>query len=169
MRPSTALLIAALLLLLGAAGCGGGDSDDSSNSDEPFPTSASTSNTKKTYINQADAACFEFNRRVRSLPQPKDPKEVAKLYRKIAAEAQKFYDSFKGIPKPPGNQPLLTQYEKNLAQSIAITKKAAEAIQDNKTKVVGRYFAAARRLQRQDRSIAKRYGFKVCGGQTASG
>jgi hypothetical protein len=168
------MVIAALAALV-AGGCGGSDNDKSSDSsnagnpDAPFPTSATPPATKKQYIAQADAACAAFRQRLQGLPQPKTAKDVGGLYDKIAKEAQKFYDSFQAIPKPKGDEQLLLRYQKNLTQSIAITKQAAAAIKKNDTKGVAKLFQQTKRLQRQDRAIAKRFGFQVCGGTAAGG
>jgi hypothetical protein len=73
------------------------------------------------------------------------------------------------IPKPKQGQQLLARYQKNLTQSIDITRKAAAAIKDNDTKAVAKLFARTKKLQRQDQAIAKRFGFQVCGGNAAGG
>jgi hypothetical protein len=180
------LLIAVLAIAVGT-GCGGSDNGGSSDSTAtnpssstdssstnpststaPFPTSATAPASKKEYIAQADAACAEFRQRVQALPQPKTAKDVGKLYDQIGEEAQKFYDSFQAIPKPKEGQALLARYQKNLTESIKITEQAAAAIKKNDTKNIGKLFATTKRLQAQDRKIAKKFGFKVCGGNTTS-
>ena len=184
------LLIAVLAIAVGT-GCGGSDNSGSadststnpssstatdstststnpSTSTQPFPTSSTAPASKKEYIAQADAACAEFRQRVQALPQPKTAKDVGKLYDQIGQEAQKFYDSFQAIPKPKEGQALLVQYQKNLTESINITKQAAAAIKKDDTKGVGKLFATTKRLQAQDRKIAKKFGFKVCGGNTTT-
>jgi hypothetical protein len=169
------LVLIASLAALVAGGCGGSDDDKSSdannaaNPDAPFPTSASAPATKKEYIAQADAACATFRQRLQALPQPKSTKDVGPLYEKIAKEAQEFYDSFKAIPKPKEGAQLLARYQKNLTESIDITKKAAAAIKASDTKGVGKLFKRTKQLQLQDRAIAKKFGFQVCGGTAAGG
>jgi hypothetical protein len=169
------LLVTAALAALVAGGCGGSGNDKSSDSsnaanpDAPFPTSATPPATKKEYIAQADAACAAFRQRLQALPQPKSAKDVGSLYDKIAKEAQEFYDSFTGIPKPKEGAQLLARYEKNLTQSIDITKKAAAAIKAGDTKGVEKLFKRTKQLQLQDRAIAKKFGFQVCGGTAAGG
>jgi hypothetical protein len=163
------LLVIPALAIAVAAGCGG--SDDKGSSSVPTAANYSQSTTpvtsKKQYIAQADAACAQLNARIKSLPSAKDKKDVPRLYRQIAAEAQSFYDAFKAIPKRPQDEKILTKYQQNLAKSLSITKAVPAAFEASDKKKVAKYYAEARKLQREDRSIAKRYGFKVCGGSTA--
>jgi hypothetical protein len=158
------LLIPALAVAV-ATGCGG--SDDKGSSSVPtaagYPSAAKQVTSKKQYIAQADAACAELNARIKSLPNPKSKKDVVPVYRQIAAEAQAFYDAFKAIPKRPQDEQILTKYQQNLARSLSVTKQVPAAFEANDKQKLSRLYAEARTLQREDRTIAKRYGFKVCG------
>ena len=116
------------------------------------------------YIATADVACSDFNGEVRKLPEPKDATEIGPLYRKIAGKADTFYDKFSAIPKPRRNQQILDRYQHNLAQSIALTKQAASVIEKREPKALPRVLKSVRRVQRENRRIAKRFGFQVCGG-----
>lgn len=150
-----------------ATGCGGSDDNGSSPATAKYAVSTTPPSTKKQYIAQADAACAELNARIKSLPSAKTEKDVPKLYREIAAEAQSFYDAFKSIPKRPQDEQILNKYQQNLAQSLSITKQVPPAFEAKDKKKVAKLYADAKRLQRQDSNIARRYGFKVCGGGSA--
>jgi len=156
------------IVALAASGCGGSDDNSSAPATIAYPQPSSAPATKKQYINQADTACAAFRQRLNGLPQPKTTKDVPELYKKIAVEAQRFYDAFHAIPKPAKERALLAAYEKNLRRSIAITNDAAAGLEARKTKQVEKLFTETKRLQAQDRRIASKYGFNVCGG-TASG
>src|SRR5205807_5470962 len=133
-----------------------GGSSNSANS--PIPTTAGAS-TKQQYIAQADAACAALNRIVKGIPTGSGTAGAARAYRQIAAEAQQFYNTFKGIPKPPRDVATLNRYQKNLANSIDITKRVADAVQGKDRKQVTALYAAAKKVQQENTSIAKRYGF----------
>ena len=163
-------LIAALALVAGI-GCGGSDDGGSTTSNAPVaaPGPNAPTITKQQYIATADVACSDFNGEVRKLPEPKDATEIGPLYRKIAGEADIFYDKFSAIPKPRRNQQILDRYQRNLAQSIALTKQAAAVIEKKEPKALPRVLKSVRRVQRENRRIAKRFGFQVCGGVVRSG
>ncbi len=160
------IALIAVLAVVAGIGCGGSDDGGSTTSNAPVaaPGADAGTITKKQYIATADVACSDFNGEVRKLPEPKDATDIGPLYRDIAGKADTFYDRFSAIPKPRGNQEILDRYQRNLAQSIALTKQAASVIEKKEPKALPRVLNSARRVQRENRRIAKRFGFQVCGG-----
>jgi hypothetical protein len=160
--------LALIAVLAVVAGIGCGDSDDggttTSNAPVAAPNADAPPTTKKQYIATADAACSEFNGEIRKLPEPKDPNDIGPLYRKIAGKADTFYDKFSAIPKPRSDQRILDRYQRNLAESIALTKQAATVIEKKQAKALPRVVKRVQRVQRKNRRIATRFGFQVCGG-----
>jgi hypothetical protein len=160
--------LALIAVLAVVAGIGCGDSDDggttTSNAPVAAPNADAPRTTKKQYIATADAACSEFNGEIRKLPEPKDPNDIGPLYRKIAGKADTFYDNFSAIPKPQRNKRILDRYQRNLAESIALTKQAATVLEKKQAKALPRVVKRVRRVQRENRRIADRFGFQVCGG-----
>lgn len=163
------LLLIGVLAAVAFAGCGGDDSGDESNGDSNVPIAApgvgdAPPGSKKGYIAQADITCSELNAKIQKLPQPKSPKDLGPLYRKIATEAEDFYAKFQAIPKPEKGRKLLDTYQENLQQNIALTKQVATIVDKNQAKALPRLVKRVQRIQRRNRAIAKRYGFQICGG-----
>jgi hypothetical protein len=163
------LLIGVLAVIAVAAGCGGDSGDSSSNNDPNVPVAApgvgdAPPGSKKGYIAQADITCSELNAKIQKLPQPKTPKDLGPLYRKIAGWAEDFYAKFAAIPKPAEGRALLDTYQQNLKNNIALTKQVAGIVEKNQAKALPGLVKRVQRIQRRNLRIAKRYGFKICGG-----
>jgi hypothetical protein len=162
------LLICVLAAVAVATACGG-DSGDSNSNDPNVPVAApgvgdAPPGSKKGYIAQADITCSELNAKIQKLPQPKSPKDLGPLYRKIAADAEDFYAKFQAIPKPQKGRALLDTYQANLKKNIELTKAVAGIVEKNQAKALPRLVKRVQKIQRRNRAIAKRYGFQICGG-----
>jgi hypothetical protein len=161
------LTIAVLVALLAASGCGGGSDDESGGSDLPVAAPGvgdAPPGSKKAYIAQADVTCSELNAKLQKLGQPKSPKDIGELYRKIAAEAEEFYDKFQAIPKPERGRQVLETYQVNLRKNIALTEQVATVVENNETRKLAPLIKRVQRVQERNHRIAERYGFQICGG-----
>jgi hypothetical protein len=143
-----------------AAGCGGsGDTG----SDQPTAPAGGPV-TKEQFIAQADAACKRFDERLRALARAGSFDDIVRSYRESAKEARAFYDDFRAIPKPPADEQLLARYQRVLSDSIRVTEQGSAAIAGTDRKRFRDLTTEAGRLSRENTRIARRYGFKVCGG-----
>jgi hypothetical protein len=154
-------------MMLVGVGCGGSNDEPADDSNLPVaaPEVANApAGSKKAYIAQADVTCSELNAKIQKLPQPKEAKDLGPLYREIATEAEKFYDKFHAIPKPPRDEQVLARYERNLRASIALTERVADAVEEDQTKALAPLVKRVQKVQNRNRRIAERYGFQICGG-----
>jgi hypothetical protein len=149
----------AICAVVAGAGCGGsGDGG----SDSPT-TSAGGAVSKQQFIAQADAACKKFDDRLKGLARAKSFDDVARTYRESAREARAFYEDFRAIPRPRGDERILSRYQEVLNDSISVTEQGAAAIEGSDDKRLRGLTREASRLRRENTRISRRYGFKVCG------
>ena len=120
---------------------------------------------RKAFIAKADRVCNDYVRRTRDISDPgTDAAATARFYREVASAREKLYQSFASLPKPSGDQKVLTRYQTNVQKSASLGNQIADAIESNDAEKGPALIESATKLAAKNGKIAKAYGFRVCRG-----
>jgi hypothetical protein len=126
---------------LALTGCGGGSS----------------------FTSQANSICKTYNAKIKALPQPNTPADLAKFFDQFVPLAQQGTSKLMAL-KPPSDK--ASQYQSYLAllqRELALTQQAAAAAHAGNTKQAVALAQAAGTLSSQAKALAKQLGMTDCG------
>lgn len=158
MRALPTFSVAAALAVTGLfAGCGG-----------------SSSPSKASYIQKADAICASGDAQIQSVPKPQLTGSSAEILKNLSTYvdqvlpvAQGVITKLKALPQPSSDHAALTRYFASLDDAVVKLRTLSAAARSGNTKAVQ---AGASALgSSQPDTLARQYGFKRCGGAGGAG
>ena len=149
-----------LIVLAGCGGGGGGSGDSTS-----MKTSAGLSRAE--YIRRGDDLCRAFRKTSaplnKQIDQTNDPAEQARLLQEGADALDKTLQGFDELPKPNGDEKVLTDYLDLGRTNVVLVRRAADALDAGKAQEATTLLQSGVAASNRARGIAQSYGFKVCG------
>lgn len=158
------IVVAGVCAVALIAGCGGGDSDEGA-----APSSKTTEKriSKAEYIQRGDDLCREFRKTSdpveRQIRETSDPSEQAGLLRRVADAFDRALKGFDALPKPRGDEDVLTRYLDTARENVVLVRRAADDLDEGKADEATSLLQNAVDASNKAEGIAQGYGFKVCG------
>ncbi|MGI8595473.1 MAG: hypothetical protein ACR2ML_14120 [Solirubrobacteraceae bacterium] len=123
--------------------------------------------TRADVIAKGDAACAESGRKakplINRLRNSSDPGVRAGLLRELASVAEPTVQRLATVLPPPDGRQALDDYVLLGSEQIVLARRAADQLEEGDEAGAGALLASALETQAKLRSLAQRYGFKVCG------
>ena len=152
------------VIALFLAGCGQQNEQDTTASDATGPTM-----TRDEVIAQGDAACAEFRRKAKPLVDQllgsSDLGAQAGTLRELAGAAQTPVQRLATVRPPPDGRQALDAYVILASEQIAVIRRAADQLDKGDKASARALLPSVLEKAARLRSLARGYGFKVCGSE----
>ena len=160
MRRHATLVVVATLLVA----CGG---DDNSTSQPPPQGEPRLS--KQEFIRQADELCSEYRRKTPDTSQVDEFPELKKTVDDLVALSEETLQKFEGLRPPTADAQVIDSYVDTQRRQIRLLRDVSAAAVERDQAQVDRLVADLRTIAGESKSIARDYGFKVCGSNVDAG
>jgi hypothetical protein len=160
-------------LLAAVAGCGGGGSSTGGSSSQ---SSESGKTTKAAFIEEADAACGEYQAEVlpikaeleegEKVAEPESPenlKNLGELLNEARADSEANLEELRELDVPAGDEATIEKLLDTAPEGDVLAGEGATALEEGDIQTFGKLAQEGEALNNRATKMAESYGLKVCG------
>ena len=169
MRVPSAL--AALAATVFIAACGGDEDNGTTAStpQPPPPTAGEPRLSKPEFIKQADAICTGYREKTPDTSSVNEFPELKRTVDQIVRLSEATLAKFEGLRPPTADAAVVASYVDTQRRQIALLRDVSAAAVEEDQDQVDRLVGDLRTVAGESKTIAQKYGFKVCASNVNSG